>query len=325
MAAKEQKDMPEPKSLEELKKSGLIKQGSDPSLVVERLPFGIPALDNFLGGGLPKGRCTLLYGPESTGKTLLAQLAVAATQKSDKPMAVIFDMEMTYDQTWWAMSGVDTDKLLVTTPETAEKAIDMMNYLLDDNSIGIIVLDSIAATSPASILNDEKDSEDNIKQPGSLAKAISYMYQRIKLKIAEKGVVFLATNQFRESLGSRYPDELGALPGGRSQRHYSQIILRTHREGWIKDGKDNVGFYMEIISKKNKTSTTPDGSSIVLPFMANSQIDLLSAYIEDAVKSGIITRKGPYYAYNGKNFLGVAAIREFFVENTEELETIKNL
>lgn len=309
-------------AIEQLKKSGLLKTGDDPSLVVHRLPFGIPSLDNFLGGGLPKGRCVELYGPESTGKTLLAQLAVAAVQKTDKPLAVLFDQEMTYDQTWWKMSGVDTDKLLVTTPETAEKAIDMMVALLDDNSLGMIILDSIAATTPAPVVNEENSAEEH-QQPGLLAKAVSLMYQKIKGKVAEKGVIFLATNQMRESL-SRYPDELGALPGGRSQRHYSQIILRTHREGWIKDGKENVGFYMEIISKKNKTATTPDGTSIILPFMANSQIDLLSAYIEDSVKRGIITKKGPYYYLNGRNFLGMPATREFLVQNPEELELLKS-
>jgi recombination protein RecA len=323
VAEAKENTMAEPKSIDEMKKSGLLRSGTDPSLVVNRLPFGIPSLDSFLGGGLPLGRCTEVYGPESTGKTLLAQLAVAAVQKTDKPLALLFDMEMTYDQTWWAKSGVDTDKLLVTTPETAEKSIDIMTYMLDDPTLGIIILDSIAAMTPAPFVDEDKSAEDN-QQPGLLAKAVSLMYQKIKLKVRDQKVVFFATNQMRENLGSRYPDELGALPGGRSQRHYSQIILRTHREGWIKEGKDNVGYYMEIISKKNKTTTTPDGSSIVLPFLANSQIDLLSAYIEDAVKRNFMTRKGPYYGYNGNNFLGMSATREYFADHPEELENLKN-
>jgi len=313
--------MSEPKSIDNMLKSGLLKSGTDPSLVVKRLPFGIPSLDNFLGGGLPLGRCTEAYGPESTGKTLLAQLATAAVQKTDKPQVLLFDMEMTYDETWWAKSGVDTEKLLVSTPRTAEEMIDISVAMLETSKdLGMIILDSIAATVPGPIADPDKSAEDN-RQPGLLAKSLALWFYKTIHIVSEKNVILFITNQMRENIGGY--DELAALPGGRSQRHYSQIILRTHREGWIKEGKDNIGYYMEIISKKNKTAMTPDGTSIVIPFLASSQIDLLSAYIEDAVKQKVMTRKGPYYGYNGKNFLGMTATREYFSDNPDELEALK--
>lgn len=306
--------------LKTLKSDGLVKMGSDESLYLKRIPLGLPQLDDLLGGGVPVGRCLLAYGPESTGKTLLAQYITAAVQKSVKPLTLLLDLERCYDEGWWKASGVDTEQLMVSSPATAEEAIDIMMAVMNEPTLGLMIVDSIPAMIPATIADPEKSAED--RTIGLLARLVTLMYSKLVHPLSQNGVILLTTNQMRETIGGY--DELNALPGGRAQRHFSQIILRTKREGWIKDAaKNNVGFDMEITSKKNKTCSIPDGTSITMPFLAVGGIDLLTAYINDGIEKKFITRKGPYYSYGDKNVLGVTNLRDFFTENPNELETLK--
>lgn len=316
--------MPDKMSIKELMNKGLIKKGDDPSLVVEWIPTGIPQLDDLLGGGLPRGRAIINYGPESNGKTLLGQYAVAAVQKSERPSVLYLDMERSYDEAWWKQSGVDTEKLMVVSPATAEEAIDIAIsaiYELDD--LGMIFLDSIAAMTPEPEMNPDASASD--KSIGLQARAVTLMYRKMH-PIMNK-IVFLATNQMRESVGVY--DELKALPGGRAQRHYSHIILKTVRESWIKEGsgnkRANVGFVMEITSKKNKLAKTADGTSITLPFMFDNQLDWTMSYIQEALRLDVIVRAGPYYKFAGKSFMGMDNLRNFFLETPDKMQDIKQL
>lgn len=313
--------MPESKSIENMIKAGLLKKGSDPSLVVNRLPTGIGVLDDLLGGGLPLGRFIESYGPESTGKTLLSQYAVAAVQKSQYPIGLYMDMEHSFDEAWWKQIGVDTDKLLVSNPVSAEQAIDVMRAMLETSKeLGIIILDSIAAMTPMPEVDPEKSSEN--KTIGLQARVTTLMYRQIA-PLLDNRVIFMATNQMRESIG--YNDELSALPGGRAQRHFNHIILRTRREDWILEtgSKKRIGFYMEVISKKNKLAGIADGSSVTLPFMFSGQIDYTATFIDEAIKKDLIIRRGPYYEYNGHRSLGMALLRQYFTDNPDELESLK--
>ena len=313
--------MPELKTIEELLKSGIIKKGNDPELIVQRLPLGIPSLDNMLGGGLPIGRCIHCYGPESTGKTLVAQYAVAAVQKSKYPLCLYMDMERSYDEDWWKLSGVDTTQLLVSDPPTAEQAIDIMRGVLNSSEqLGMIIVDSVAAMIPQPLMDPEKSSEDN-RQPGQQAKVVTLMYHQI-IPLLKNRVILLTTNQMRDTIGGH--DEFAALPGGRANRHYNHIILRTRRDSWITEKEDRIGFWLEVVNRKNKLATTADGDSIMLPFMFTSQIDWTTSYIDDAIKAKIITRKGPYYYWNNENYMGMAKLREFFTEHPDELEVLRN-
>lgn len=312
--------MPSKKTLEDFTKEGFLKRGSDPSFKVDRIPLGIPALDDFLGGGLPTGRCLEAYGPESTGKTLIAQFAVAAVQKTDKPIALFMDMERSFDKEWWEKSGVDCESLIVSTPATAEQAIDIMVAMAEgQDDLGIIVVDSIGAMVPQVVV--EKQAEDT-QQPGTQAKVITMMYHKLVSIIDRKRLVFYATNQMRETLGGY--DEMAPLPGGRANRHYNHIILRTRREDWIKQGEERIGFYMEIVQRKNKTCSQPDGSSVTIPFLFRGEIDKVTATLDDAIKRKVVERKGAYYYFEGSNYLGMAAIREYLTSNEEALERLKN-
>jgi recombination protein RecA len=185
--------MAEPKTIADYMKDGIIKKGNDPSLRYERVPTGISPLDDLLGGGIPTGRNILLYGYESTGKTLLAQYIAAAIQKTKKPKVIYIDNEGTYDEDWWKKSSVDTEELLHTMPVTAEDTINMMGDLLNDPSVGLFILDSIPGMVPAIVVNPKRGAE----QPtvGGNAHLITLMYQKLEHRIITSGAVLLSLNQ----------------------------------------------------------------------------------------------------------------------------------
>ena len=312
--------MPNLTKMDELIRTGVIKRGDDPNLVCNFLPIGIPSLDEMLGGGVPMGRGILSYGPESTGKTLLAQYIAAAVQRSPNPEVLYMDMERSFDAEWWQASGVNASKIMVSNPATGDEATDVMRAVLhDEERLGLVILDSLGAMVPTAEMDEKKSSQD-ASQPGAQAKLITKMYRQIYPLLGNK-VIFYAINQMRDNIGGY--DEMGALPGGRAQKHYSHIILRTRRENWITENDNRIGFYMDIVQKKNKVASTPDGSNITIPFLYRSQFDWTATYIEDGIRLGIIVKAGPYYKYEGQSHLGKPNLRTFFTEHPEVFEELK--
>lgn len=314
--------MTDVKSIDDLFKEGLLKKGDDPSLIVNRVPTGIALLDELLGGGVPLGRFLSSFGEESMGKTLLAQIFAASIQKTDKPLGLYMDMERSYDEKWWKLSGVDTEKLIVSTPVTAEQAIDIMVSMVEGSKeLGFIILDSLGAMIPAPVQDPEKSAED--KTIGLQAKAITLMYAKLSSLIDQHKIAFIAINQMRDNIGGH--NDIGALPGGKAHRHYTHVMLKIRRDTWIIDNasKKRLGFVMEITSRKNKISSTSDGTIIKLPFMFDSQLDWTLTYLEDGIKAGYITKKTSHYGWGGKSYMGMQNLRQFFSDNPEELELLK--
>lgn len=309
--------------IEALEKSGVLKRGSHPDLQIQRIPSGLETFDELIGGGIPRGRFIQLYGPESTGKTLLCQYIARAIQQTDYPEVVYFDLEKTFDEHWWRKTGVDVDKMIVTTPENGELAVDVMTTLLNDDTFkcGLFIIDSIAGLVPQAEMDQNKSATDS-RQPGAQAQLITRMYQKTISIMGE--CTILMTNQMRESIGQPYASEMDALPGGRANRHYCHITLRTRRESWLNDPNGNhTGFSMEIISRKNKTCSVPDGTSVILPFDAQNQIDMIITYTNDGIEKKTIGRAGPYYTWAEQRWLGKAAMQQWFRENPEATEILK--
>lgn len=307
--------------LDKLIKDGLLKWGNDPALEIHRIPTGIAQLDTLLGGGLPLGKIIELYGPESTGKTLIAQyIATAIQAQEEKNQVLLMDMEDSYDPVWWGNSGVDTEKLLVSAPATAEQAIDIMRGLLaaPNVSLGLIILDSIAGLVPMPEMDPDRSSEE--KTMGLQAKVITLMFRQIKSLLGD--TVLLMTNQMRDSIGP-YTNELSSLPGGRANRHFCHILWRTNRESWINDGKVHIGFNMEITSRKNKLATVADGDSVVIPVTFANQIDATWAFVDAAIEEKVITRGGSFYYWKDQRWQGKTEIRAYFIEEPTALEELK--
>lgn len=303
-----------PKGIETLIKEGGLVKGDDPSLDMVRVPSGIPALDDMLGGGYVYGRSYLFVGPESTGKTLLAQYAAASVQAVGK-WALYVDTEVSFDKRWWETVGVDVSKLYVAQPPTAEKAIDAIRAALSLPEMGCIILDSIAGMTPAARL----DASAENKTIGLLAQAVSVLYQTVVP--INKHAVFIAINQLRDNLAG-YDD---VFPGGRMQRHMSQVVLRTRREGWITEGSPAVrmGYNMEVQSKKDKLGGKAQ-SAITIPVRFHGAIDLLASYVDEALARGIIkSMGGPWYGWGEEKFMGKPKLRDYFLANPEQFEALK--
>jgi recombination protein RecA len=311
--------------LDKLFKDGLIKYGNSPDLVIKHIPSGLEQLDALLGDGVPLGKIIQFYGPESTAKTLLCQYIMAAIQKSENPDIIYFDLEDSFDPEWWAQSGIDLDKMMISAPATGEETIDIIVALLNapNMKLGAIMIDSLAGMIPQQEADPDRSAED--KTMGLQAKLITLLYRKLRSGITQSSQkpVILMTNQMRDSLGTMH-DEIGALPGGHANRHFTHILLRTRRHSWITEGNSRVGFNIEVISRKNKLAKTADGASIVLPYTFNSQVDILLAYLEEAVERQTIILKGPYYNWGEKKWLGKNAMRDYFRSNPEDLEKLRN-
>ncbi len=301
-------------TMETLMKEGVIALADDPSFDIHRAGSGIPQLDAALGGGYAFGRNVLCVGPESTGKTVLAQYAVAAVQAADpKAYALLVDAEMSFDRSWWARSGVDMKRLYVSQPSNGEQAVDtIVNSVKADKTIKIIVLDSIATLSAVAV-QEKQAGERTIS---AVANLVNNMYTRL-LPVNKQQAVFFAVNQLRDNMNG-YDDQ---YPGGRAQRHNSHIILRTRREGWIKDKEARIGYVMEIHIKKNKLGA-PE-TIIQLPFLFGDQVDMVGSYIDEAIERGIITVGGPYYTYGETKWLGKGALRMHFTETEADFIALK--
>lgn len=294
--------------LADLYKSGVLMYGNDNRLNLVRVPLGIPQLDDILGGGLPMGRTTMLVGPESTGKTLIAQYAAAAVQRQPvRNRAVLIDLEQSYDENWWAISGVDVEKLVVSRPKTGEQTIDIVKALLqNDPELGMIVLDSAAAMTPAPEL--ERSAED--KTMGLQARLINLLFRMVMP--LNQHAAFVVINQVRENIGT--PGE--TYPGGRGLRHSVHVTLRTKREGWIEENKQRIGFNIVVQCRKNKTAPEME-QSVTFPFHFRDQIDLVQAYIEEGITRQIIKAKPPYYYIGEQAFLGKNSLRNFLQGDKE--------
>lgn len=305
-----------PDDVDAMLKSGYLMKGSDPRLTIRRLPTKIPGFDELLGGGFPAGRYTQIVGPESTGKSLLAQYAAASQQDQEKSLVLLMDMERSFDDSWWAASGVDVDALLVSQPMHGEEAVDIMLAVIkaEEARLGMIILDSAAAMFPRAMTEPEKGSEQ--KFMGNQSTMIKQMFAMLTPQIDD--IVFIIINQMRSNIGGY--EEI--YPGGWAMRHYNHVTLRTRREGWLKDGNTRIGFLMEVINKKNKVGGVQD-ASIQIPVKFMTQIDMMQSYLDEATEKKIVYSKGPYYYWGEAKFLGKNAMRQHFMEKPEDFEKLK--
>lgn len=270
----------------EMIRKGQFMLGNDKFLIVEKIQFGLPALDNILGGGLPRRRVSILYGSYSAGKSVLAQIFMKKALEDGLSVAYV-DTEQTFEPIWWAQVGLPIEKIIVMQPSTGEEAVDGM-MALAKGGVDVIVLDSIAAMVPS----QEAESKAEDKFIGSQPRLVASLMR--KLLSARHNSVILCTNQISTTIGG--PGPFDPMPGGDKQRFAASLLIRLQREGWITESPSSqkkVGFNIRVICRKNKVAT-PFGE-VLLPFRFRGEIDLLSMVIDRALEHGIVTMKGPWY------------------------------
>jgi recombination protein RecA len=302
--------------------------GNDPRLVVIKVPFDIPLLDNVLGGGLPLGRTTLVVGNFGAGKTFFAQIAMALFQRLGYSVAYV-DTERRYDPEWFAKSGVNVETLLVGQPDSGENALDICAFLVEQKT-GLIVLDSVAALEPCAELEGQMEDAT----VASLARLLNKGLRKItSLNVADedleyRGTAFLVINQMRSGIG---PYTTYALPGGKGQQFFSSIIMKVMRGSFIEDPHEKdfqnkpkkIGYTMKFETDKNNLAEWPRHCE--LPFHFTGSIDSVGGLVEIALDLGIIKQSGAFYWFNDetKKLQGKQALIEHLKENEKLCEELK--
>ncbi len=217
------------------------------SVKVDKFSTGLPKIDEVMGGGVPRGRITEIYGPESSGKTTLCLKMAAEAQKLG-PVAYV-DMEHALDMKWAAKIGVKVDELLISQPEYAEQALDIVERLIESERMPLIVVDSVAALVPKCELEGEI-GDANI---GVVARMMSQMMRKITASLQKSNSALIFINQQRQKIGVFFGNPETTC-GGLALKYYSCIRLSTTRKEIIKDKKESIAVNVKVKCIKNKIS-----------------------------------------------------------------------
>ena len=230
--------------------------GNDEALDTVRIETGMPALDQMLGGGIPRLAVTELFGYQSSGKTYISQRIIANAQKLGNTCAFI-DAEFSYDPVWSANIGIDTEKLIVSRPQTGEKALDVL-LALCEQEVDLVVLDSIAALLPTAEAQEGMEHQSI----GLQARMMNQFYRKLPQSNTKTAIILI--NQIRAGIGGYITRD--ALPGGKGQEFFSRIMVRVRKGEAIGEVKSPQGFFIEMKAEKNKTSRPLLTSSVPFYF-----------------------------------------------------------
>ncbi len=228
-------------------KGAIMRMGEKTTMNIEAIPTGALSLDLALGvGGLPRGRVTEIYGPESSGKSTLAMHVVAEAQRNGGVCAYI-DAEHAMDPTYAKAIGVDIDQLLISQPDTGEQALEIADMLVRSGALDVIVIDSVAALTPRA----EIEGEMGDSHVGLQARLMSQALRKLTANLNRSKTILIFINQLREKIGVMFGSP-ETTPGGRALKFYSSIRLDIRRIESLKDGAEVVGNRTRVKVVKNK-------------------------------------------------------------------------
>jgi recombination protein RecA len=297
----------------------VVKLGEAQHLAVDTISTGSLAIDIALGvGGIPRGRITEIFGPESSGKTTLCLSIVAQAQKLGGICAFV-DMEHALDPKYCALLGVDVDNLYISQPDTGEQAMEIVEELVRSGAIDVIVLDSVAALVPrAEIEGDMGDSHVGLQ-----ARLMSQALRKISGAIKQTNTAFLLTNQLREKIGVLFGSP-ETTTGGRALRFYASVRVDIRRIQSIKQGEEVIGNRTRVKIVKNKVA--PPFRQAELDLMYGEGFSMEGDVIDIGTELGIIEKRGAFFRYNdGLIGQGRENAKQYLRDNpdlTYELETL---
>jgi len=297
----------------------IMRLGEAHSMVVDAIPTGSLSLDIALGvGGLPRGRITEIYGPESSGKTTLCQHIVAEAQKLGGTAAFI-DMEHALDPGYAAKVGVDIDNLLVSQPDTGEQALEIAETLVRSGAVDVVVIDSVAALVPRSEL--EGDMGDATM--GVQARLMSQALRKLSGAINQTKTMLVFTNQLRQKIGVMFGNP-ETTTGGQALKFYATVRLDVRRIQSIKLGAEIIGNRTRVRVVKNKVA--PPFRTAEFDIMYNEGISKEGDLLDLATQLEIVQKRGAFFSYGDIRLgQGRENSKEFLRQNPEvafEIETI---
>ena len=296
----------------------IMRMGSANKPRVDVIPTGSLAMDIALGvGGIPRGRVTEIYGPESAGKTTLCLHIIAQAQRMGG-IAAFIDMEHALDPTYAKRLGVNVDELFVSQPDTGEQALEIAESLVRSNAIDVVVVDSVAALVPRA----EIEGEMGDQHPGLQARLMSQALRKLSGAIKQSNTAMIFTNQIRMKIGVMYGSP-ETTPGGNALKFYSSVRLDMRRIESLKRGGDVVGNRVKVTVRKNKVA--PPFREAEFDIMYDEGISHTSDLIDLGVETGMLEKRGAYYSY-GELRLGQGkdSAKDFLRQNADIALEIEN-
>ena len=298
-------------------KGAIMRMGSDGIRTsIESISTGAINLDVAIGiGGIPRGRMSEIYGPESSGKTTLC-LHVIANAQSNGGIAAFIDVEHALDVGYCRKLGVDVDDLLVSQPDTGEQALEIAEVLIRSNAVDVVVIDSVAALVPRA----EIEGEMGDSHVGLQARLMSQALRKLTGAVSRSNTAVIFTNQIREKIGVMFGNP-ETTSGGRALKFYTSCRLDIRRIGAIKDGQDVIGNRTRVKVVKNKCA--PPFKQAEFDILYNEGISHTGLLIDLGSDLGVVEKSGAWYSLGDLRLgQGKENARQFLVDNPDVADEI---
>jgi recombination protein RecA len=292
-------------------KGSIMRMGEEAPRKVASIPTGALALDLALGvGGVPRGRIVEIYGPESSGKTTLAQHIVAEAQKMGG-LAAFIDAEHAFDPTYAQAIGVDIENLYFSQPDNGEQALEIADTLVRSGALDVVVIDSVAALVPRA----EIEGEMGDSHVGLQARLMSQALRKLSGSLNRSGTTAIFINQLREKIGVMFGSP-ETTPGGRALKFYSSVRLDIRRIGQLKNGTETVGNQTRVKVVKNKVA--PPFKQVEFDIMYGEGISKEGSLLDVGMEQGVIQKSGAWFGYGDERLgQGRENAKQFIKENPE--------
>lgn len=297
----------------------VVRLGDAVHLHVDAIPTGSLAVDIAIGvGGIPRGRVTEIYGPESSGKTTLCLHTIAEAQKRGGICAFI-DMEHALDPVYAVRIGVDVNNLYVSQPDTAEQALEIAEALVRSSVMDVIVLDSVAALVPRA----ELEGEMGDAHVGLQARLMSQALRKLSGAIKQSNTAMIFTNQLREKIGVMFGNP-ETTTGGRALKFYASVRIDIRRIQAIKAGGDTVGNRTRVRITKNKVA--PPFREAEFDIMFNEGVSKAGDILDIATELGVIEKRGSFFRYRDAGIgQGREATKQYLRDNPTLAAEVENI
>ena len=300
-------------------KGSIMRLGQRNSVApIAAISTGSISIDYALGiGGLPRGRVTEIYGPESSGKTTLALQVIAEAQR-EGGMAAFVDAEHALDAQYAQKLGVDLENLLVSQPDNGEQALEIVELLVRSNSVDVVVVDSVAALVPKA----EIDGEMGEAQMGLQARLMSQALRKLTGIVSKSNTTLVFINQLREKIGVMFGNP-ETTTGGRALKFYASVRIDIRRIASIKDGDQVTGGRTRVKVVKNKVA--PPFREAEFDIMYGEGISREGDLLDLAVEKRIVEKSGAWFAYSGERLgQGRENAKQFLKENVDIRQAIES-